>query len=133
MTPTARWIPRLTYGVAAAHAAVGVVIHREPLRAMLADGVVGSAGDDGPRDAAVWFLLAAPATAGIAGLGRWGVERTGELPRPVGVALLGLGAAVVVVDPASGGWLLLGLGVASLLGASGVGQASARRTRAAPR
>jgi hypothetical protein len=44
-------------------------------------------------------------------LARWSVRATGRLPTRLGQWLVGIGALIVVAEPASGGWLVLGLGV----------------------
>jgi hypothetical protein len=110
-----RWIPRATIAVAVLHLVYAVVLYYGVYRDMVADGLVGSVADHDDREAALWFLVAAPALAALGATAEWAVRRTGELPAPVGVGLVAIGALITVADPISGGWLVLGLGVGALV------------------
>ena len=109
-----RWVPRLTLVVAGAHAVTAVAQYREVYRDMLSEGIVGSVDGQHDREAATWFLVGAPAVAALGLVSRWGVRNAGRIPPAVPPTLLGLGALIAAVDPASGGWALLGLGAAGL-------------------
>ncbi len=109
-----RWIPRSLAVIGAAHLGVAAVEYGRPLRAMASAGVLDSVGDDPERDAAVWFTLGGVAMLTLAGVARWGVRETGRVPTALGAGLLGLGAPLTVVMPASGGWALIAAGLASL-------------------
>ena len=112
-----RWIPRSLAVIGAAHLGVAAVEYRRPLGAMASAGVVNSVGGDAERDAAVWFTLGGVAMLTLAEVARWGVRETGRVPRRLGAGLVALGAPLVVVMPASGGWALLGAGAATLAAA----------------
>lgn len=85
----ARWVPWLISGTAVLNVAVGLMVHN-PTGGMVADGLVGSVGDDPER--------ASPR------LGGW---------------LLLVSAHVVVLMPAPGGWLVAALGCPPPLGRQG--------------
>ncbi len=59
-------------------------------------------------------LWGAPAVAALGLVSRWGVKNAGCIPPAVPPTLLGLGALIAALSPASGGWALLGLGAAGL-------------------
>jgi hypothetical protein len=61
------------------------------------------------RSCGSWPL--AQAFAALSELARWSVRATGRFPTRLGEWLAGIGALIVLVEPASGGWLVLGIGV----------------------
>ena len=79
---------------------------------MLAGGIIGSVNGQHDREAATWFFVAAPATAALGLVSRWGLKRTGQIPPAVRTTLLSLGALIAALTPASGGWALMALGIA---------------------
>jgi hypothetical protein len=104
-----RWIPRAMLGGAALHIAIGLADPRT--RELVAAGLVGALGGDPGREASLWFLALGLAFAALGELARWLVRTTGRLPTRLGEWLVGIGALIAVVEPASGGWLVLGIGV----------------------
>jgi Family of unknown function (DUF6463) len=58
----------------------------------------------------LWFLALGLSFAALAELARWSVRATGRLPARLGEWLVGIGALIGLVAPASGGWLVLALG-----------------------
>jgi hypothetical protein len=104
-----RWIPRVALAGAALHIAIGLADPRT--RELLDAGLVGALEGDPGREAVLWFLALGLAFAALAELARWSVRATGRLPARLGEWLAGIGALIVLVAPASGGWLVLGLGV----------------------
>ena len=103
-----RWIPRVALAGAALHIAIGLADPRT--RELLDAGLVGALEGDPGREAVLWFLALGLAFAALAELARWSVRATGRLPARLGEWLAGIGALIVLVAPASGGWLVLGLG-----------------------
>jgi Family of unknown function (DUF6463) len=103
-----RWIPRAMLAGAALHIAIGLADPRT--RELLDAGLVAALDGDPGREAILWFLALGLAFAALGELARWSVRAAGRLPTRLGEWLLGIGALVVVVEPASGGWLVLGLG-----------------------
>jgi hypothetical protein len=103
-----RWIPRVALAGAVLHLATGLADPRahELLRA----GLAGALDGDPEREAILWFLALGLAFAALAELAGSSVRATGRLPTHLGEWLAGIGALIVVVAPASGGWLVLGLG-----------------------
>ncbi len=114
MSDLNRWVPRLTLVVAGLHAVTAVAQYRDVYRDMLSEGIVGSIDGQRDREAATWFFVGAPAVAALGLVSRWGVKNAGSIPPAVPPTLLGLGALIAALDPASGGWALLGLGAAGL-------------------
>ncbi len=124
MTDLNRWVPRLTLVVAGVHAVTAVAQYRHVYRDMLSEGIVGSVDGQHDREAATWFFVGAPAVAALGLVSRWGVKNAGRIPPAVPPTLLGLGALIAALNPASGGWALLGLGAAGLAAgrrSSGIG------------
>ncbi len=103
-----RWIPRAMLAGAALHIASGLADPRT--RDLMDAGLVGALDGDPGREAILWFLALGLAFAALGEVARWSVRVTGRLPIPLGEWLMGIGALIVVVAPASGGWLVLGLG-----------------------
>jgi hypothetical protein len=93
---------------AALHIASGLADPRT--RDLMDAGLVGALDGDPGREAILWFLALGLAFAALGEVARWSVRVTGRLPIPLGEWLMGIGALIVVVAPASGGWLVLGLG-----------------------
>lgn len=104
-----RWIPRAMLAGAALHIAIGLADPRT--RELLDAGLVGALDGDPGREAILWFLALGLAFAALGELARWSVRVAGRLPARLGEWLAVIGALIVVVEPASGGWLVLGLGV----------------------
>ena len=122
-----RWVPRLTLIVAGAHAVTAFAQYRDVYRKMLAGGIIGSVNGQHDPEAATWFFVAAPAMAALGLVSRWGVERTGEIPPAVPPTLLSLGALIAALSPASGGWVLIALGIAGFAAAEARPQHKPRR------
>jgi hypothetical protein len=101
-----RWIPRAMLAGAALHLAAGLADPRT--RELVDAGLAGALDGDPGREAILWLL--ALAFAALAELARWSVRATGRLPTRLGEWLAGIGALIVLVAPASGGWLVLALG-----------------------
>jgi hypothetical protein len=99
-----RWIPRVALAGAALHLTSGLADPRTRELVAALDGDPG-------REAILWFLALGLAFAALAELARWSVRVAGRLPARLGEWLVGIGALIVLVAPASGGWLVLGLGV----------------------
>lgn len=112
-----RWIPRSLAVIGVAHLGVAAIEYRRPLGAMASAGLLDSVRDDPERDAATWFTLGGVAMLTLAEVARWGVRETGRVPRPLGAGLIALGAPLVIVMPASGGWALIAAGLATLTAA----------------
>lgn len=108
------WIPRLTIGVAGLHAITAVATYHDEYSDMLAAGLVGTVGGHRDREAATWFLVAAPALAAFGFASRWSVKHTGTIPPAVPTTLLGLGTLIALVSPGPGGIALIALGAVGI-------------------
>jgi hypothetical protein len=82
---------------------------RPRTRDLVDAGLAGALDGDPGREAILWFLALGLTFAALAELARWSVRATGRLPTRLGEWLFGIGALIVAVEPASGGWLVLGL------------------------
>lgn len=102
---------RALQGIAVAHALVGVVVHRDALRSILGDGVVGAVPDRGDRATAFWFLSAGPLlwTTGRLLLS---AEASGDQAalRSVGTVVAGTGLVGIATMPVSGFWAVAAVG-----------------------
>ncbi|MGH9269716.1 MAG: DUF6463 family protein [Ilumatobacteraceae bacterium] len=114
MSALDRWIPRLIIGVAGLHAIDAVVVYHDEYRDILAAGLIGTVDGHRDREAATWFLVAAPAVAALGFASRWSVERTGRIPPVVPTTLIGLGALIALLSPGPGGIALGALGAAGI-------------------
>jgi Family of unknown function (DUF6463) len=103
-----RWIPLAMLAGAALHLAIGLADPRT--RKLVDAGPVAALDGDPGREAILWLLALGLAFAALAEVTRWSVRATGRLPTRLGEWLVGIGALIVAVAPASGGWLVLGLG-----------------------
>lgn len=102
-------------GTAVVHLAYGTIAGADALADMVRDGVVNSVNGDDERAMVLWFLLTGVAWLGLAALARSAAEHTGHLPAAFGATLLATAVPLTIVDPASGGWLVGGIGVLALV------------------
>ncbi len=110
------WIPRLILGTAAMHLLLGVVNALPQWRGIVGDGVWDSVPpQDDSRSSALWFMVSGLGLAGMGLLTRRSVRTTGRVPPELGWLLLAAGVPVALIQPNSGGWLLIGLGVVSIV------------------
>jgi hypothetical protein len=114
MSALNRWIPRLTIGVAGLHAVTALAIYHKEYRDILEAGIVGTVDGHRDREAATWFLVAAPAVAALGFASRWSVDHTETIPPAVPTTLLGLGVPIAVLSPGPGGIALIALGAAGV-------------------
>ena len=93
------------------HTLVGLVLFRQPLRAILDDGIVNSIGQGQfDRGAAFWFLLFSPICLALAQIVSHAVARgDGRTLRIIGGYLLAMGVLGAAVMPISGFWILIAI------------------------
>lgn len=108
------WIPRLTIGVAGLHAITAVATYHDEYRDMLTAGLVGTVDGHRDREAATWFLVAAPALAALGLASQWSVQHAGSIPPAVPTTLIGLGALIALLSPGPGGIALIALGAGGI-------------------
>lgn len=117
-----RWIPWLVLLAAAVHVCVGVVASFPEWQGILADGLWDTvANDDDARMTALWFMVSGIAFFGIGFLSRRMLSISGRTSTEIGWIMLATGIPVSVMEPISGGWLLIVIGVLAV--------AAARRER----
>ncbi len=102
-----RWIGRWLLVVAALHVALGVGAGSARLRTLAARGWSALAGAAVEERLAFWFVAAGVLLALVGALADDFEVRRVRLPPLGGVLLLALAALGVVLDPASGFWLLV--------------------------
>ena len=110
-----RWVGRWIIGVGIIHVAVGFVVFRKPLLAIIRDGVWNAVDGHPGRPLAFWFVFLGLFTIVFGSLVDW-IEGHGlSMPRFVGLAFLVLVVLGIVTMPIGGGWLLLPAGLGVLL------------------
>jgi hypothetical protein len=115
MSALNRWVPRLTIAVAGLHAITALATYHNEYRDILEAGLVGTVDGHRDREAATWFLVAAPAVAALGFASRWSVDHTETIPPAVPTTLLGLGVPIAVLSPGPGGIALIALGAAGVV------------------
>ena len=100
-------IGSILIAIAVCHVVVGILLYRDVLAEMFADGFVASVADRGDRATTLWFIVTGLAV-GIVGLCVRAFESHGlPLPSALPLSLVVLAASVVIPMPNSGGWLFL--------------------------
>lgn len=91
------------------HALLGLVLFREPLAAILRDGIANTIRDGQyDREAAFWFLLFGPACFLLGQLVNHAIEHRDQwLFALVGWNLIAIGGVGALIMPVSGFWILL--------------------------
>jgi hypothetical protein len=86
---------------------------------IIADGVVNSIGGSVERDAFFgWLFMGVPVlTTGV--VTRWAQRRTGTIPESLGWIALACFSLGVLVQPLSGAWLGIALGIVTVVVARG--------------
>ena len=118
---TGRWVGRSLLVIGALHVAYGVVTFHPALARIAAAGFWNALGDR-DRQLAYWFVFAGVAVSLIGILVDAAERERRVLPRAFTLGLLALAAISVVLDPASGFWLVLAAAVRSVMrpGASAI-------------
>ncbi len=116
MNDLAKWVPRLIAGIAIVHLAYGLVVPKTATSfgEIAGDGFVAPVGGHPKRESWLWFMLTGVSWLGLGELTRWTVRETGRFPANLGGWLLAIVAPLTVANPASGGWLVAGIGATSL-------------------
>jgi hypothetical protein len=117
MNSLAHVVPRLIIGVAIVHIAFGLAFET-PLGDIADAGVVDGIGTDPERESSLWFALTGLAWLGLGELARWTVRETGRIPARLGGWILGTGVLLTLLMPASGGWLVIAIGLLALRAAA---------------
>ena len=117
-----RWVPRLIVGVACLHTLFGLFVlpaslDPNPLAGIVDDGFVNAIDRNVDRAATFWFLATGVLWFNVGHLTHWVIRRTGRIPALVGLWTLGLAVPSLVLLPASGFWLALGVGILALVAA----------------
>ena len=109
-----RWVGRSLLVIGALHVAYGVITFHPALARIAAAGVWNALGDR-DRQLAYWFVFAGVAVSLIGILVDAAERECRILPRGFTLGLLALAAISVVLDPASGFWLVLAAAVRSVM------------------
>lgn len=93
------------------HALLGLVLFREPLAAIVREGIANTIRDGQyDREAALWFLLFSPACFLLGQLVNHAIERRDQwLFAVVGWNLVAIGAVGALLAPVSGFWILIAI------------------------
>ncbi|GAA2595283.1 DUF6463 family protein [Actinomadura fulvescens] len=122
-------VPWLIIGIAMIHTVYAFVTMAGTWGDIVQDGIVDSIGGDPERESALWFLYAGVGFMAIGTFAYRALRTTGRLPLQVGVYLILVGGTMAVIDPVSGGPLVLGTGILALATAR---SAAPREDRGAP-
>lgn len=114
-TPHTNWIGRWVMLVAALHMVVGLVMLWNPLKGMVAAGLLNSVGEDPMRGVAAWFMLFGGPLLAL-GLAIDSLEKHQVIGamQTLGWMMLLLCATGALLMPVSGFWLCLPPGMALL-------------------
>jgi len=99
---------KLLIAIGVGHAIVGLVLFRQPLAAIVGDGVLNTVRDQLDRQAAFWFLLMSPLCVALGQVVDRAIERgdQGTLGI-VGWNLLAIGVVGAAMMPLSGFWFVI--------------------------
>lgn len=112
------WVPRLVIIAAIVHMLIGVASAHEHWRGIILDGLWNTvASDDDGRMKALWFMFSGVALVVIGIQADRVVKLSGRLSAATGWMLVVLGLPVSILEPVSGGWSLIIIGVLALLAA----------------
>jgi len=100
--------------MAALHSAVGVILHFNPLVAVILDGAGTVAHPHLDRLAILWFMFSGALMFVIAFFALWSVKQTGTMPRFLGYTFLIFGIGGGLILPVSGFWLYIPVGLTLL-------------------
>ena len=116
MNMSTKWVPRLITGTAVIHLAYGLAVPSmaRALGEIVDVGFVASVGGHPEREAWLWFMLTGVSWLGLGELARWSLRETGRLPGSLGAWLLAVAVPMTVTEPASGGWLVIAIGLFTL-------------------
>jgi hypothetical protein len=116
MNTLTKWVPRLITSTAIIHLTYGVVVPTmaQALREIANAGFVASVGGYPEREAWLWFMLTGVSWLGLGELARWSLRESGRLPESLGAWLLAVAVPLTIAEPASGGWLIIAIGLFSL-------------------
>ncbi|EQD86273.1 hypothetical protein N599_10655 [Saccharopolyspora erythraea D] len=109
-----RWIPRLLIGIAVVHVAVGLLLPNT-WDEIAREGFVNTVQfGDHQRGLNLWFMITGLSWLGWGLLAAWVVRETGRLPASLGWSLIGISVPMCLIEPITGGWLVLALGAVAL-------------------
>jgi hypothetical protein len=104
------WVPRLLLATAVLHIAAAATAVPDTWVGIARAGFFNVLGGHDDRKLALYFAVLALPLAMAATMTRWMLRTTGRIPAQVGWWLIATGLPIVVLGPASGAWLLLGIG-----------------------
>ncbi|MBO2447525.1 hypothetical protein J4573_10535 [Actinomadura barringtoniae] len=114
MNGLTRWLPWGIIAISIVHTLYAFTMMPGAWGGIARAGVLNGIEGDADREAALWFFYAGMGFLAIGTLALKHVRATGGLPRQVAFYLLGIGGSMVVIEPASGGWAVVVLGLLAL-------------------
>ena len=109
------WIGKFLVAIGIVHLAFGLVFLRSLLAPLWSEGLVNTVNGQPEREFPFWFLSFGALAVILGLLVDWCERRWSELPWFLGASLLALTAAMLVVMPISGAWLVLIPAIGALL------------------
>lgn len=101
------WIGKTIIAIGALHTAVGILAFRTRLAELIREGLINTVDGRAERAFPFWFLVCGVVWVIFGAFVDWAERMGHSFPRFLGWALFVFAAAMVVVMPVSGAWLLL--------------------------
>jgi hypothetical protein len=97
------------------HAAVGLLLFRQPIADILREGLINTVRGQFDREAAFWFLLFSPVCVALGQLVTRAVaDGDASTLRSLGATLLAIGVVGIALMPVSGFWIVVAIAVLML-------------------
>ncbi|RFS81235.1 hypothetical protein D0T12_33225 [Actinomadura spongiicola] len=109
------WVPRAIFFIALIHTLYAFATMTDAWGDVLDAGLVDGIDGVPERESALWFFYAGVGFFALGSFARHAIRTTGTLPASVSIYLVFIGATMAVIDPLSGGVLVLACGIAAYL------------------
>ncbi|RKS74275.1 hypothetical protein BZB76_2785 [Actinomadura pelletieri DSM 43383] len=109
------WVPRAIFFIALVHTLYAFATMADAWGDVLDAGFVDGIDGVPERESALWFFYAGVGLFALGSFARHAIRTTGALPASVSIYLVFIGATLTVLDPLSGGVLVLACGIATYL------------------
>ena len=101
------WIGKFIIAIGLIHGVFGLVVFRDTLNLLVAEGLINTVNGEPDRELAFWFIAFGVLVIVLGALVEWCERRGVGLPQFLGWSLLGFTALLLLIMPISGAWLLL--------------------------